>query len=56
MSVTRRVQREVGCSGIWQRNYYEHIIRSEEDYVRIHEYIQANPANWAADEAYPTNR
>ncbi len=31
---------------IWQRNYYEHIIRSEADYNRITEYIRDNPANW----------
>lgn len=56
MSVTQRIQCELGCSGIWQRNYFEHIIRSEKDYLRIHEYIEANPANWKADENYPSNR
>ncbi len=31
---------------LWQRNYYEHIIRDEKDLDRIRNYIQANPANW----------
>ena len=31
----------------WQRNYYEHIIRSEDDLVRIREYVDQNPLRWA---------
>jgi len=34
---------------LWQRNYYEHIIRNEEDLNRIREYIRANPQNWGID-------
>jgi len=34
---------------IWQRNYYEHIIRNEESYQRIKEYIINNPQNWGKD-------
>ena len=37
---------------IWQRNYYEHIIRDEEDLNRIREYILNNPVNWINDEEY----
>lgn len=37
---------------LWQRNYYEHIIRNEEDYERIFNYIESNPSNWAEDEEY----
>lgn len=37
----------------WQRNYYEHIIRDEKDFNRIHEYIKSNPANWDDDENNP---
>lgn len=40
---------------LWQRNYYEHIIRSEEEMNRIREYIIANPAQWAEDEDNPEN-
>lgn len=35
---------------IWQRNYYEHIIRGETDYERIVEYIENNPISWVDDE------
>ena len=35
---------------LWQRNYYEHIIRNEEDYERIFNYIVTNPVNWGEDE------
>jgi len=34
---------------IWQRNYYEHIIRNEQSYYRISEYIKNNPAKWEED-------
>ncbi|MDR9398201.1 MAG: transposase [Salibacter sp.] len=34
---------------IWQRNYYEHIIRSEKSYHNISRYIKNNPANWNKD-------
>ena len=38
---------------VWQRSYYEHVIRSEEDYRQIWEYIENNPARWAEDRYYP---
>ncbi|GBF87009.1 hypothetical protein AsFPU3_4088 [Aphanothece sacrum FPU3] len=34
---------------VWQRNYYEHIIRNESDLNRIREYILNNPKNWLKD-------
>jgi len=37
---------------IWQRNYYEHIIRDEESYLRIVEYIINNPSKWTEDKYY----
>jgi putative transposase len=41
---------------LWQRNYYEHIIRNDADLDRIREYIFNNPANWANDEENPHRR
>jgi REP element-mobilizing transposase RayT len=35
---------------VWQRGYYEHIIRNEESLVAIREYIINNPLSWAKDE------
>jgi REP element-mobilizing transposase RayT len=37
---------------LWQRNYYEHIIRNETDLEKIREYIANNPLTWEADENY----
>jgi REP element-mobilizing transposase RayT len=34
---------------LWQRNYYEHIIRNEAEYAKIAEYIQNNPILWRKD-------
>jgi len=34
---------------LWQRNYYEHIIRSEREYKQIVYYIRSNPQNWGTD-------
>lgn len=34
---------------VWQRNYYEHIIRSDAEYHRIANYIVNNPAKWSRD-------
>lgn len=34
---------------VWQRNYYEHIIRSQEDFAEIWHYIDANPQKWQDD-------
>ena len=42
-------------SKLWQRNYYEHIIRSEDEMNRIRTYIIENPAKWAEDEDNPAN-
>jgi REP element-mobilizing transposase RayT len=36
----------------WQRNYYEHIIRNEQSYQNISNYIIHNPENWTKDKFY----
>jgi len=40
---------------LWQRNYYEHIIRNERSYVKIAEYIINNPVNWQNDKYHDGN-
>jgi len=37
---------------LWQRNYHEHIIRNEQSYQTISDYIINNPAKWADDKFY----
>lgn len=39
---------------VWQRNYHEHIIRNEEAYLKMAEYIQTNPLKWQEDTYYST--
>jgi REP element-mobilizing transposase RayT len=38
---------------IWQRNYYEHIVRNENELNRIREYITDNPMKWEFDQENP---
>ncbi|MCY4384917.1 MAG: hypothetical protein OXE44_17425 [Nitrospinae bacterium] len=48
--------RENGLSSFkWQRSFYDHVIRDDEDMNRIREYIRDNPARWALDEDNPVN-
>lgn len=37
---------------LWQRNYYEHIIRDEKSYDQVLEYIINNPLKWETDKYY----
>ncbi|AEB27240.1 hypothetical protein FNFX1_0292 [Francisella cf. novicida Fx1] len=38
---------------LWQRNYYEHIIRNEQSYFEICQYICDNPQKWEMDSLNP---
>ena len=40
---------------VWQRNYYEHIVRNEKELNSIREYIINNPLQWDLDENNPKN-
>jgi REP element-mobilizing transposase RayT len=40
---------------LWQRNYYEHVIRNEKELNQIREYISNNPLQWALDNENPQN-
>ena len=48
----RRASKQAG-KPLWQKSFHEHVIRSEEDYRQIWEYIENNPARWAEDRYYP---
>lgn len=48
--VTKWMRQNTNIYDVWQRIYYEHIIRDEQSYDRIAEYIKNNPANWRDDE------
>lgn len=50
IGVTKWMRQNTNIYDVWQRNYYVHIIRDEQSYHRIAEYIKNNPANWRDDE------
>ena len=52
----KQVNLAVGTPGrpLWQRNYHDHIIRSEPELNRIREYIRNNPLQWELDEENPS--
>ena len=56
-AITRRIndRRKTPGVPVWQRNYYEHVIRDDDDLNRIREYIKGNPVQWAEDEENPTH-
>ena len=37
---------------IWQKSFYDHVIRNETDYLRIYEYIDENVLKWSLDKYY----
>ncbi|MGH7865902.1 MAG: transposase [Candidatus Binataceae bacterium] len=52
---SKRINLVRGTPGapLWQRNYYERVIRSEEELQRIREYVAGNPAAWESDPQNP---
>ena len=56
-AVTKRINQLCGAPGspVWQRNYYERIIRNQNEFDRIRRYIINNPANWNKDIEHPSN-
>jgi len=58
-SATSKTTNELGLGGgtpLWQRSYFEHVIRSEQALMRIRQYVIENPAKWAFDEENPQRR
>lgn len=53
-SATRRIRLlwNSRSAAVWQRNFYEHIIRNEDDYNSIRQYIRENPSKWNKDDYF----
>ena len=51
---SKRINKKRNAIGVpvWQRNYYEHIIRNEMEYQKIWEYINTNPLKWQEDKYF----
>ena len=45
--------RQTPGAPIWQRNYYEHIISNEKDFIKIQTYIEENPSRWGENLMHP---
>jgi REP element-mobilizing transposase RayT len=57
-AVTKRVNelRNTPALPVWQRNYYEHVIRNDDELTRIREYVAPNPLAWELDRENPQGR
>jgi len=53
IGVTKWMRQNNLIHDVWQRNYYEHIIRNEKELNQIREYIQNNPCKWHLDRENP---
>jgi putative transposase len=51
----RRINQKRGTQGqcVWQRNYWKHIIRNENEMDRIRNYVINNPVHWNSDKLHP---
>ena len=52
---TKQINANLGCAGnkIWQRNYYERVLRGDDELNRAKEYILNNPLQWEMDRENP---
>ena len=44
----REVSKAAGYP-VWQKGFYEHVVRNDRDFLDIWTYIDTNPAKWAED-------
>ncbi len=49
------ILRDAPATPLWQRNYYEHIIRDRDAMDKIRQYIINNPVSWSIDQLHPDN-
>ncbi len=52
IGVTKWCRQNTDVYDVWQRNYYEHIIRDEGELIHIRQYISDNPKNWNKDKLF----
>ena len=52
MNTSKAIRQRYGDVAVWQRGYHDHVIRNQEDYVALAEYIQTNPLRWELDKLY----
>ncbi len=52
MNASKKIHKEFGTEQVFQRSYYDHVIRNRDEYEKISKYIYENPANWQKDDLY----
>jgi len=52
MNASKEIHRQFGNKQVWQRSYYDHVIRNQADYDEIAKYISENPLRWELDKLY----
>jgi len=52
IGVTKGMRQNTGVRDVWQRNFYENIIRNATAYENISTYIASNPERWDSDRFY----
>ena len=52
MNSSKAIHKVLPDLEVWQRSYYEHIIRNEKDYLIHWEYIENNPIKWETDDYF----
>ena len=52
MNASKAIRYHYGDNPVWQRGYYDHVIRNQADYVALTEYMQTNPLRWELDKLY----
>jgi len=45
------ISKRVGFT-VWQKGFYDHVVRGNEDYREIWKYIEGNPSRWTEDKLY----
>jgi REP element-mobilizing transposase RayT len=53
IGVTKWIRHNTEIHNVWQRNYWERIVRNEKQLNHLREYIVNNPAQWESDQLYP---
>ncbi|MBI9082795.1 MAG: hypothetical protein JEZ11_04305 [Desulfobacterales bacterium] len=56
IGVTKWMRRNTSVEHVWQRNYYEHIVRNKNEMAAIRKYIIDNPLKWEIDRENPDGR
>jgi putative transposase len=57
-AVTKRARESglINSGSVWQRGYFERVLRNTREYVEVTNYIQLNPIRWAEDEENPDRK